>query len=273
MYTGILRRVRRPFATSAERLTWLFKRSSHESVYFYTFHKCASSLFSGYVLKNIEGLRHVDYAGQIYHGKRVEKLAFEETGYIYGPIRLSVDRMSPVYKRLVEPVSDPAFVKDKIAIFLVRDPRDILVSAYYSFGYTHGVSRLKEIQARQKIVRGEIQAKTVDEYAVDSADVIARNFETVNKLSGVCKRSAVLKYETMISDFDGFVGQFTQYVDVSPKVIQQIFQRSRPKQKVNTASHRRSGRPGGFRNALEKETIMVLNRKFEDTLERFQYEA
>lgn len=273
MHSKLLRRAKRPFANFAERLMALSKTSSHESVYFYTFHKCASSLFSGYVLKNIEGLRNVNYAGQIYRGKNLKKLEFEDTGYVYGPIRLSVDRMSPVYKWLVEPVSSQEFITDKIAMFLVRDPRDILVSAYYSFGYTHGFSKLKEIRERQRIIRNEIQARTVDEYALDSADVIVRNFETVNMLSGSCKRSAVLKYETMIGNFDDFIGQFTKYVDIDPSVIRQIFARSRPTAKVDKFSHRRSGQPGGFRSALKEDTVAALNRKFEGVLARFQYEA
>ncbi len=45
--------------------------NSYESVYFYTFHKCASSLFSNYVLRNIKGLVHVDYAVQISSGKKL----------------------------------------------------------------------------------------------------------------------------------------------------------------------------------------------------------
>lgn len=267
----VRRRVKRPVATFAESLKWLFKTSTGDSAYFYTFHKCASSLFSGYVLKNIEGLRHVDYARQIYQGKSAKRLEFKETGHVYGPIRISVDRMSPVYESLVRPVSDEEFVKDKIAIFLVRDPRDILVSAYYSFGYTHGLSRVKEIRARQTTIRKDIQARTVDEYALDSADVIQRNFETVYKLSRVCERSSILRYEAMISDFDEFADQLTRYVNINRNVVRQIYERSRPKNKIDTSSHRRSGKPGGFRNALKEDTVDALNKKFEDTLERFHY--
>lgn len=258
--------------TFVDNLKWRFETSSHESVYFYTFHKCASSLFSGYVLRNIEGLRHVDYARQIYHGKNVAKVEFAETGCVYGPIRLSADRKSSVYNILVKPASDQDFVKDKIAIFLVRDPRDILVSAYYSFGYNHGFSEVEGIQERQKVKRSDIQAKTVDEYVRDSADIVAENFATVDKLSSACGRSTVLKFETMINDFDQFTAQLTKYVNINPKVVQRMFERTRPKQKVDTTAHRRSGRPGGFRNILRKDTITALNNKFAGVLERFQYE-
>jgi hypothetical protein len=37
-------------------------RANRESIYFLTLHKCASTLFSDFILKNIIGLRHIDYA-------------------------------------------------------------------------------------------------------------------------------------------------------------------------------------------------------------------
>ena len=45
------------------------RSDSRESVYFYTFHKCASTLFSKDFLPNTEGLHHLDYARLIYRGK------------------------------------------------------------------------------------------------------------------------------------------------------------------------------------------------------------
>jgi hypothetical protein len=244
-----------------------------ESVYFYTFHRCASSLFSSYILKHIDGLQHVDYARQIYAGKRVEQPVFKEKGYVYGPIRLSADPMSPVYKLLVAPVSEPEFIRDKIAIFFVRDPRDILVSTYYSFGYAHGFSRLKEMREQQKATRNEIQSVSLDEYVLSSAGTVSRNFETLSKLKSACERSLLLKYEDMIGNFDYFITQLSQYVVIDRNVVRDIYDRSRPQQKEDISAHRRSGHVGGFRSKLEGKTIESLNRALEDTLLRFHYEA
>jgi len=58
-------------------------------VYFYTPHKCASGLFSDYLLKNVKGLRLVDYSDHFYNGVPVDDPTFEERGFVYGPIRLS----------------------------------------------------------------------------------------------------------------------------------------------------------------------------------------
>jgi hypothetical protein len=181
--------------------------------------------------------------------------------------------MSPVYKTLVMPTSKAEFIRDKIVIFFVRDPRDILVSSYYSFGYTHGFSPVKEIRERQEIVRSEIQEKTLAEYVLHSAHAVSKHFETLSELKSVCERSVILKYEDMISNWEYFIAQLSKYVGIEESVGQEIFERSRPKQKENTSSHRRSGQPGGFRSKLDKEVIESLNRKLNGVLVRFQYEA
>lgn len=131
----VMNSIQRALAFPAYIKRYYFNRDLPETVYFYTFHKCASTLFNSYILKNIKGLQHVDYASQIYGGKKInKKLNFRDKGFVYGPIRLSADPMSSVYRMLVAPTSGHEFIRDKIAIFVVRDPRDILVSAYYSFG-------------------------------------------------------------------------------------------------------------------------------------------
>ena len=252
---------------------WRFGRNKHESVYFYTFHKCASSLFSNYVLKNIKGLRHVNYASQIYRGKKIDKVTFNNEGFVYGPIRISADPMTPVYKKLVDPTSDSKFIQNKIAIFLIRDPRDILVSAYYSFGYTHEISSVYEMKEWQEQERSAIQSKTIDEYVLESATRTLKNFEMIDQLDRACTRSVVLKYEDMISNWDYFVRGLTKYIDIKKPVLTRIYEKSRPREKEDKTAHRRSGKPGEFRRKLKKETITSLNIMFEDVLEKFKYDA
>ena len=268
----LTRQLRQSVSAPLAYLKWRYGKSSHESVCFYTFHKCASSLFSGYVLKNIEGLRHVDYAKQIYRGGKIGNLTFDKSGFVYGPLRLSIDPVLPAQKRLLDLVSDNDFIRGRISLFLVRDPRDILVSAYYSFGYTHGVSRVKEIRERQEQTRNEIQGKTVDEYALDAVRTMLGHFETAVELNEACPRSVVLKYEDMIGNWDCFANDLTQYMEINQAVLTQIYERSRPREKEDLSSHRRSGEAAGFRGKLKEETLASLNRSLKEVLQRFQYE-
>jgi hypothetical protein len=254
-------------------ITWRFIKNSHESVYFYTFHKCASTLFGNYVLKNIHGLKNVDYASLLYNGKQTGDVIFKKNGYIYGPIRLSTEPNPdyPGYKWLVKPASEDDFIRGKIAIFLIRDPRDILVSGYYSFASTHGYSPVENIRKMQKESRNEIQSMTIDEYSLDFAHTVLGHYKLVERLSKTSGRSVILKYEDMIQNWDKFVRDLTKYITIKPDVLNEIFHRSRPREKEKKQSHRRSGMPGGYRTKLETVTLQSLNELFGPVLEIFGY--
>jgi len=73
---------------------YYFGKYLPKSIYFYTLHKCASTLFSDFVLKNVNKLIHVDYASQIFTGKIQigKQLSFKEKGFIYGPLRIQPAR-------------------------------------------------------------------------------------------------------------------------------------------------------------------------------------
>jgi hypothetical protein len=227
------------------------------------------------VLKNIKGLQNIDYASQIYLGGRNErkKLIFKKRGFIYGPIRISAGETSPVGKMLVKPTVDPDFIRDKIALFLVRDPRDILVSSYYSFGFTHAFSKVDEIREEQEAARKMIREQTLDEYVLQAAESQNNFFNTLYNLSNACKRSVILRYEDMIEDFDTFAEQLLKYVFLRDSVIQEIYKQSRPNKIEDNTSHRRSGQVQGFRHKLEERTIEVLNEKLAATLTLFGYKV
>jgi hypothetical protein len=252
-------------------IKWLPEKYLHESIYFYTFHKCASTLFSGYVLKNVEGLRHVDYASKIYTGKMANNAVFNNKGFIYGPLRLSLQPSSKEFTLLVKYVSDTEFVKDKIAIFLIRDPRDILVSKYYSFRFTHGLSPVKKIRETQQRIRKDIQSKSINQYCIDEAPKTLDEFKTLRKLNQSCSRSVLLKYEDMIENWDLFSANLTKYIVLKEKKLAKIYGKTRPRSEENLTSHRRDGRPGDFRKKLREDTIKSLNKTFKDILEEYQY--
>jgi Sulfotransferase domain len=256
---------------------WLpFRRKSRlppKSVYLYTLHKCGSGLFSNYLLKNINGLRQVDYEYQFFTGEAVDEITFEKRGFVYGPIRLSTGPPLTVYHRVTEPVSRTQFVRNKIAIFVIRDPRDILVSAYYSFGYTHGLSVVEEIREVQEKERTRIQSITIDDYVVATAPAWLHHFGILDRLVRACRRKTVLKYEDMIDNWEKFASGFTRYVEVSPAALQGAYERCRPMEKEDPTAHRRSGKTGAYREKLQTSTIAALNQILAPVLTRFNYQA
>ena len=215
----------------------------------------------------------MNYASQLYKGKRSHKkeLEFRKNGFLYGPIRISAYVQGPVAKKLVNPTIKHDFVRDKIAIFFIRDPRDILVSSYYSFGFTHGLSQVNTIKVRQEANKSRISEMTLDEYVLESAEKQVELFKTLYGLSKACRRGVVLRYEDMINDFDGFAEQLRKYITLEDATIGEIYQKTRPMEKEDVTSHRRSGKVGGFREKLEKSTIISVNNKLAEILTLFDY--
>jgi len=259
----------------ARKFLGLFRRTRYhenlESVFFYTLHKCASTLFSHYLLEHVEGLRHVDYENEYFSGLRTVKAEFSDKGYIYGPIRVSVRAMEPTFSLFTKPVSSPDFVEGKKAIFMARDPRDMLVSSYYSYAYSHPSSPLEEIRDEQERIRKRILSKTVDEFVLGMAPHVHRDYQLLITLTQVCKRRVVLQYEDMVENFNDFVRDLTRYLTLRDDVIQELYSQSRPREKEDITAHRRSGRVGGFRDKLSSETIQSLNETFRDVMNEFGY--
>jgi hypothetical protein len=241
-----------------------------KSVYFYTLHKCASSLFSSYVLQNVRGLRLVDYSKQLSRGTLARELTFEERGFVYGPLRLSTGP-SLTYTKLIEPVSQTDFVRDKCCVFLIRDPRDILVSAYYSFGYSHQFSTVKEIREQQQQIREFVRSRTIDQYVLESAPAAVSYFQTVDRLIGGCERSILLTYEDMINDWKRFSSGLIQYLDLDRRTLREVYRRSRPRAREDPSAHRRSGKTDAYKEKLLPSTIDKLDALFAPIFSRFGY--
>lgn len=254
-------------------LNWRLGSNSSDTVYFYTFHRCSSHFFSKYVLKNINGLHNIDYARKIYRGKKINNIVFENKGVIYGPIRLSAPPTSSEYTYLVQPLSDLRFIHNKVAIFLIRDPRDIVVSSYYSFAHTHGLSPDNEIRKKQKQHRKKLQHQTIDEYVLESAPIVHSHFVMLDTISNACGKSVIIKYEDMIDNWDYFINGLTKFINIKQTILAEIYKQSRPLENEDNKSHRRSGRPNSFKEKLKTETVISLNDVFKDTLEKYNYKA
>jgi hypothetical protein len=250
-----------------------FPLSHAESLYFYSLHKSASTLLSRLVLPNVKWLEHRDFALEIYNGVSHAdcEIKFSRAGYVYGPIRISTVPSSPVWELLVKPTTSLDFVKDKTAIFFIRDPRDILVSAYYSFGYSHPLSKVDAIRKIEEHNRSLITSMKLDEYAISFAHKQVKDFETIYQMTQNCKNCTILRYEDMINNFSAFDRQLRQFINIESKIIEKIYSQSRPRRQEDPRSHRRSGQVGGFRQKLTQPTVEALNLVLEETLSRFGY--
>lgn len=243
-----------------------------KSVYFITMHKCASTLFSNFVLPRSKNLQHIDYLHRMEVGK-FNGIDFQESGFLYGPLRVSVNRRVPAFRKVIRHIIEQGFLKDKRAVFFVRDPRDILVSTYYSFGFSHVFSNNPEVREVQNQARNEIRKRTLDEYCLEQAVSCGENFALIHRMIGECQDGILLRYEELIHDFDAMAEKMSQFICLSKADIKEMKIRSRPQERENIFAHQRSGLTEDYARKLKPETISQLNCILGDTLKQFGYSA
>lgn len=186
---------------------------------------------------------------------------FKSSGYLY-----------TVFGGMIEEI--PSLEKFKV-VLVVRDPRDILVSDYYSIAYSHAIpdGEKKEVYLSR---REKALASTLDEYALHNAPRLQLVFEKyAMHLFPVCPGVHVARYEDMVENFPEWLDSLVSAcgMEISNSFRQDLLanhEARRPKGE-NIQKHLRKGMPGEHREKLTSETIEQLNQTFKESLNRFNY--
>ena len=243
--------------------------SNSRSVAIVSLHKCATTLITREIVKKSTRYIPISYHSYVYNNDFDVDLTIRETGYLYGIIRLS-DPRSPVHRITTSLLHHENFKKLKL-LFLIRDPRDLLVSMYYSLGFSHGFSSNPVIRKSQRAYRAKIQDMTIDEYALESAATLQKKFDEISRLMTICDNHILLKYEDMVHSFDYFYEQIDDLLGLDSKVRQRLFKQSRPNDVENIESHKRSGKTNDYTRKLKPETIEQINLSLSKALKEFDY--
>jgi hypothetical protein len=190
---------------------------------------------------------------------------FKPQGYLY----------SPFGGGMVEGIADLTLYK---IVFVARDPRDILVSNYYSVAHSHPVpdkmGTKHERFMKRRVLAGE---STIDQWALFESDRVYDTYVRYQKLLlEKYPKTYRTSYEHMASDFSGWLRSLLDYceLNISRDLFESLLQenaRMRPGEE-NIHQHVRKGQPGDFRNKLKSETIDYLNEKFASILVMFGYD-
>ena len=240
-----------------------------KSVYFLSFNKCGTTLFNNYVLEDLVYHKKIDYLSLIYCDIKCN-VEFNDYGNVYGIIKVG-NKSGTLYEKVISVVLSEDFIKDKTVIFLVRDPRDILVSEYYSYGFTHGFSSNADIRKFQESQRREIQNLSLDEYVLKNSLRMNDDFMKISNILKKCKCGKILKYEDLINNHTQFIDDLNRVLPMKTRAINRLYIESRPEDTEDLTSHKRSGKVYGFVDKLSSDTIDKANKILACTLDEFSY--
>lgn len=259
-------------------------RSARPSILFFTTHKCASTFVSKLLsaLEAESDLRHFDYAGGAYSlGDEIETgdvehtdierviearhaMLFHPTGEIYGPLR--------------RPVDFPGRA-ECTQIFFLRDPRDVLVSAYYSFGFSHGEPPNAKMRALFLAERARIREEGIDRFALRMAESwLAPALRSYAAYRDEGRDTHYLTYDDYKDDPAAFISTLCELLDITvpQAMIDRLAEQARPIQsgtgpETAVATHKRSGRSGQFMTELSGQTLAALDEILGDGLDAWEF--
>jgi len=165
-------------------------------------------------------------------------------------------------------------------IFILRNPLDTLVSEYYSFGWMHAVKGTDEEQKNLLKKREEIKRGTIDEYCINSADILLKKITPLLNMDikKMGDDHMSLTYEDMMLNFDKWSNKIFNLFHVKRLERQEIFEKFKIEfENLNELTpeeifkgkkrHKRKATPGDYKEKLQAETIVTLQEKFKEVLQ------
>ena len=164
-------------------------------------------------------------------------------------------------------------------VLLVRDPRDALVSVYFSNAYSHPIPARREAMSpatdMMEQSRREALASEIDAFVLKRGSVMRRHFLEYVDLAR-SPRTAVARYEDYIFKKPDLVRLIVRHFDwtVEESQIQEMMSWAdrRPSVEDSTAFVRKVT-PGDHREKLRPNTIAALNELLKPALDAFGYSA
>lgn len=173
-------------------------------------------------------------------------------------------------------------------IIHTRDPRDVLVSMYYSFGWTHTAPEGKEKEFAE--FQQGVRNMTVDQFALESVDDQVQWLTYLISLleHPPTRQPFVLisTYQRMVENFSAWNRNVCQFLHIGynqTMALEQLFiedmQRTRQRMikpldvttEYNSSySHVRDGSSGQYNRKLKPETIDRLNSVLESLLHDYE---
>lgn len=239
--------------------------TTNPSIIWFTTHKCAS-VYATEILQKLAhdlGMTYVNYEGDLWEaGRSLGKLIsgndhekinnmFKTTGHIYGPFRQ--------YYPIIE------MEKYKVIVML-RDPRDVLTSLYFSLAYSHGIPESQKTEIESAIE--DARNKNIDDLVLEHFPWLSTKYNQYEKYLLAKKNVLLLKYEDMVTNFAVWLSEMFKHLGIKPseQIIKELIDEAKFEVKEDIYSHKRQVKPGDHRRKLQVNTIKQLNLELQDIL-------
>ena len=178
-----------------------------------------------------------------------------------------------VFGGLVEGIPD---VDRYRTVIMIRDPRDVLVSGFYSYGKSHATPKDRKKAGEFEAFREKVSRQSVDDFVLDMSENTRWRMQQYLDLQRSSESVCILRYEDMLADFQTWLNRLLEHCqwEISAATRQELLSSANEGQRIsgeNTTSHRRQVVPGDHRRKLQGETIERLNEQFAEILTAFDY--
>lgn len=256
----------------------------NKSVLFFTLHRCASMFIYKICgdLAKLKGLKYYSPNGGDFLFNEVTLAKnpdmFKDKIGFFAPIRFFVNM---------------ANLKESNVILHLRDPRDMLVSMFYAYCYSHRGPVKGYTGYRKKIADEGIDnfclrmvregvPTLIGDYGTGghikefAGNILRRYEDYANKL---LKKPDVtlIKYEEMVTNFNKWLSKLVSALDFDneEEIIKMLYIKYKNEfviERENIYSHKRKIVPGDYKGKLKPSTIKELNITFGNVLKELKYD-
>lgn len=168
------------------------------------------------------------------------------------------------------------FREDDAVILLVRDPRDILVSLYFSMKFSHSLPKAGGVRNRLEEQRKTAESMEIDDYVIDAAPALKKQYDSYRK--GLLERddidTRIFRYEEVIFEKERWMADLAEHLGLALPEAQRkriVAKHDVVPEREDPSSHVRRVAPGDHAEKLSQETIAYLNEFFREVVSPFGY--
>jgi len=160
-------------------------------------------------------------------------------------------------------------------IFMHRDPRDMLVSLYFSLLKSHALPESGNLKDSMSRTREKLNQIAIDEFVVSDVTIeTMRSYFRSLQLFANYDTVHVVKYEDIIFDKTPLIELICGVLGVSldANAFDALIEQYNPLPSAEDPDkHVRQAKPGDYKNKLSRETIDTLNERLRPILKALDY--